>query len=75
VSRLIAPSDFAVVTCGSIHGGESKDVVPDEVRLKLNIRTYETEARKRIIVSMKQIIRSEPEAFGTPQPPDITPTS
>ena len=28
VSRMIAPSDSAVVTCGSFHGGESENSPP-----------------------------------------------
>jgi metal-dependent amidase/aminoacylase/carboxypeptidase family protein len=66
--RLILPWPHA------IHGGESESVIPDKIRLKLNIRTYDTEVPKRT-ASMKQIIRSECGAFGTPQLPDITPTS
>ena len=38
VSRQIAPTDPAVVTVGSIHGGTKHNVIPNEVKLQLTLR-------------------------------------
>ncbi|KFY26308.1 hypothetical protein V493_04181 [Pseudogymnoascus sp. VKM F-4281 (FW-2241)] len=75
VSRVISPSDSAVVTCGSFHGGESENAIPDRVVLKLNIRTQNDKVREKVISAVKRIIKAECEAAGTTQPPDIEPTS
>ena len=75
VSRIIAPLDAAVVTCGSIHGGSGENVIPDQVQLKLNIRTYDLDVRKRVLATFDSIIRSECSSAGVPQDPDIKPTT
>jgi hippurate hydrolase len=43
VSRQIDPSDPAVVTVGSIHGGSKSNVIPDRVKLELTVRSYSDE--------------------------------
>ena len=40
VSRETSPSDFAVVTVGSITAGTSANTIPDSATLQLNVRTY-----------------------------------
>lgn len=72
VSRVISPSDIAVVTCGSVHAGESANTIPDHADLKLNIRTYDTEVRDKVISAVKQIIKAECEASGVEKEPEIT---
>src|SRR5580692_11144091 len=49
VSREITPTDPAVVSVGSIHGGTKYNVIPDEVKLQLTIRTYKDEVRRHIL--------------------------
>jgi amidohydrolase len=45
VAREVAPVDAAVVTIGSIHGGEAFNVIPDEVVLTGTIRTFDEALR------------------------------
>jgi amidohydrolase len=75
VSRLIAPADVAVVTCASIHGGEAENVIPDSVELKLNVRTYDPDVRKRILDSLHDIITAECASAGAKKKPLIQPTT
>ena len=72
VSRVISPSDTAVVTCGSIHAGESANTIPDHADLKLNIRSYDTEVRAKVISAVKRIIKAECEASGVEKEPEIS---
>jgi amidohydrolase len=53
VSREIPPTDPAVVTVGSIHGGTAQNIIPEEVSISGVIRTMRSEHRayvkKRLI--------------------------
>jgi len=64
VSRENSPFDPAVVTVGSIHGGTRPNVIPDEVRLQLSIRTYQEEVRQRILASIERIAKGVAQAEG-----------
>src|SRR6516165_7844809 len=39
VSRETNPTDPAVITVGSIHGGTKLNIIPNEVKLQLTVRT------------------------------------
>ena len=75
VSREVAPQKLAVITCGSIHGGETENVIPDYVDLKLNIRTYDPEVREHVLASVRRVIESECEASCVSKKPTITATT
>jgi len=66
VSREIKPGDPAVVTVGSIHGGTKSNIIPDEVRLQLTLRSYKTETRKHLIDSIKRIVKAQAESANMP---------
>jgi amidohydrolase len=66
VSREIPPGEPAVVTVGSIHGGTKHNIISDEVRLQLTLRSYTDEVRQQIIAAIKRITRSLAEAAGLP---------
>lgn len=70
VSREVAPTDVAVLTCGSIHGGSTTaaNVIPDFVDIKLNLRTYDTVVRSKVIDAMERVIKGECAASGAPDP-------
>ena len=72
VSRENNPMDPVVVTIGSIHGGTQANVIPDEVKLELNIRTYTDEVQKRVLAAVTRIVRAEASASGAPREPSIT---
>jgi len=67
VSREISPFDPAVVTVGSIHGGTKANIIPDEVRLQLTVRTYKEEVRQHILASLERIARGVAFAGGVPE--------
>ena len=66
VSRRIDPVDPAVVTVGSIHGGTTYNVIPDEVRLQLTVRSYAPEVRRQILAEIERIARGVAESAGVP---------
>jgi amidohydrolase len=55
VSRNISPLKTAVVTVGSIRGGEAFNVIPAEVELKGTLRTFEPEVRDTVVRRLNEI--------------------
>ncbi len=73
VSREISPKECAVVTVGSLQAGMKENVIPDEAVLKLNVRTFDEEVRKRVLAAIERIANAEAEASGALMRPEITP--
>jgi amidohydrolase len=67
VSRENSPLDPAVITVGSIHGGTKRNIIPDEVKLLLTVRTYKADVRKRVLASIERIARGVALAAGVPE--------
>lgn len=55
VSRNLSSNDPAVITVGSVQGGTVHNVIPDNVTLKLTIRSYSKESRQIILDRIKSI--------------------
>ncbi|HMK31803.1 MAG TPA: amidohydrolase [Terriglobales bacterium] len=71
VSRETDPNDPAVITVGSIHGGTKHNIIPDEVRLQLTVRSYREEVRQHLLSAIERVARAEAEAAGAPQAPEM----
>ena len=71
VGRENNPLDPAVVTVGSIHGGTKHNIIPDEVKLLLTVRSYKDDVRKRLLAAIERIARAEAAAAGSPKPPEV----
>lgn len=69
VSRETEPGEFAVVTDGASNAGSKSNTIPDRAELLLNVHTYDTAVRKRVIASIERIVRGECAAAGTPKEP------
>ena len=63
VSRQIAPTDPAVVTVGSIHGGTKHNVIPNEVKLQ-SLRSYTDEVKNQTLSSIERIVRGSAISAG-----------
>lgn len=66
VSREINPLEPAVVTVGSIHGGLKHNIIPDEVKLQLTLRSYSDDVRNKTISNINRIVRGQAIAAGLP---------
>lgn len=66
VSREQDPLDPAVVTVGSFVGGAKHNIIPDEAKLLLTVRSYSDETRERLIRGIERIARGEAIAAGVP---------
>ncbi len=67
VSRETEPGKAAVVTVGSIHGGTKHNIIPDQVKLQLTLRSFTDEVRSNTLASVKRISRSMALAAGMPE--------
>lgn len=67
VSREIKPGEPAVVTVGSIQGGTKHNIIPDEVKLQLTVRSYSEETRLQTLEAIKRIARGQAIAAGLPE--------
>ena len=67
VSREIQPGEPAVVTVGSILGGTKHNIIPDEVKLQLTLRSYTDEVRQQTIAAVKRIARGQAISAGIPE--------
>ncbi len=72
VSREVPSTAIAVLTVGSIHAGDAANVIPGEAELQLNIRSYDSAVRERILSSVDRIVRGEAATAGAPEDPTIT---
>ncbi len=67
VSRNLKPTESAVVTVGAIQGGIKHNIIPDEVILKLTVRTYKEEVRQMVHKRIREISRGVAIAAGVPE--------
>ena len=68
VSREINPSDPAVVTVGSIHGGTKHNIIPAEVKLQLTVRTLKDEVRQHVLEGIHRIAKAAAQGARAPEP-------
>ncbi len=65
-SRENNPLDPVVVTVGSIHGGTKHNIIPDEVKMQINVRTYKPDVRERVLAAIDRIAKGIATAAGIP---------
>lgn len=68
VSRETKPTDPAVVTIGSIHGGTKHNIIADSCHLQLTIRSYSSEVRDQMIAAIKRKAMAAAASAGAPEP-------
>ena len=66
VSRELNPLDSAVVTVGSFQSGTKHNIISDEARLQLTVRSYTPEIRRQLLDGISRIARGEAIAAGIP---------
>jgi amidohydrolase len=66
VSREISPLDSAVVTVGSFHAGAKHNIISDEAKLQLTVRSYSDEVREHLLDGIARIAKGEAIAAGMP---------
>jgi hippurate hydrolase len=67
VSRENDPQEPAVVTVGMFHAGTKQNIIPDDAKLELTVRSYTPETRKLLLDGIARIARGEAIAAGLPE--------
>lgn len=63
VSREIPPLDSGVITVSSIHGGETHNVIPEEVTLSGTIRSFTVETRDLLLKRFHEVVEQTAAAY------------
>ena len=67
VSRNSSPLDPAVITVGSFHAGAKHNIISDEAKLQLTVRSYSDESRKLLLDGIRRVARGEAITAGLPE--------
>lgn len=67
ISREISALDPANITVGSIHGGTSGNIIPNEVELELVFRTLDDGTREKLIKRINEVSEGTGYAAGLPE--------
>jgi hippurate hydrolase len=68
VSREMKPIHPAVVTVGSIHGGTKHNIISDECRLQLTLRSLTPEVREQLQAAVRRKALAAAASSGAPEP-------
>jgi amidohydrolase len=68
VSREIKPTDPAVITVGSIHGGSKHNVIGDTCHLQITVRSFSDEVRKHLLAAIRRKAQAVAASAGAPEP-------
>ncbi|HWE24779.1 MAG TPA: amidohydrolase [Myxococcales bacterium] len=71
VSREKSPFEPAVITVGSIQAGTKNNIIPDEAKLLITVRSFKPEVRKQLLDGIARIVKAEAAAAGAPKEPLI----
>jgi hippurate hydrolase len=66
ISREISPLESAVITVGSIHGGTKHNIISNEVKLQLTVRSYSDQSRDFLLKRIEQISHGIARTAGLP---------
>ncbi|MBB3650355.1 M20 aminoacylase family protein [Rhizobium redzepovicii] len=64
VSRSVDPTQTAVVTVGAIHSGEASNVIPENAKLLMTVRSFDPKVRELLETRIRKLSESIAEGFG-----------
>ncbi len=67
ISREKPATEPGVLTVGSIHGGTKHNIIPDEVKLQLTLRSYSDAVSSNLIAGIQRVTRGLAQAAGIPE--------
>ena len=71
VSREINPMDPTVVTVGTFHAGTKRNIIANDAKIELTVRSYKAEVQKQLLTAIERIAKAEAAAAGAPREPTV----
>jgi hippurate hydrolase len=68
VSREISALDAAVITVGAIHGGTKHNIIPNDCKLLITIRSYTPQVRAHLQEAISRKAKAVAMSFKAPEP-------
>lgn len=68
ISREVKPIEPAVITVGAIEGGTKHNVIGDDCRLQLTVRSYSPEVRSQLALAITRKAKAAAMSAGAPEP-------
>ena len=64
VARNVPPLHSAIISTGSIHGGEAFNIIPDSVTISLTVRSFSADIQNLVEDRIKKIVEAQAQSFG-----------
>lgn len=76
ISREVAPREPALITVGSFHAGTKPNIISDNAKLELTVRSESAETRAVLLKAIKRVAANTARAVGMPENllPEVTMT-
>jgi hippurate hydrolase len=68
VSREISPTDPAVITVGSIHGGSKHNIIGNECHLQITVRSFNDAVRAHLLSAIERKAKAVAAGARAPEP-------
>ncbi len=68
VSREVQPTEPAVITVGSIHGGTKHNIIGDSCHLQLTVRSYSDQVREQLLKAIERKAKAVAAGARAPEP-------
>jgi amidohydrolase len=71
VSRETDPADACCVTVASVQAGDTENIVVDDAKIAIDVRTVNQKTRDRALASVRRIINAEADSMQAVKPPTV----
>ena len=67
ISREIAPRENALITVGSFHSGSKHNIISDQAKLQITVRSENSETRNYLVAAIERVAHNTARAAGLPE--------
>ncbi len=71
VSRRVDPLETGVITVGSVHAGSKHNIISNEAKLQVTVRSYTDETRRILLDGIREVTVNTCRAMGCKKDPDV----
>ena len=71
VSRRVDPLEPAVISVGSVHAGSKHNIISNEAKLQITVRSYSDETRRILLDSIREVTVNTCRAMGCKKDPAV----